>query len=343
MEALFRAWKPSSRSAFQKKKEEPAPSGEQYERVQLEHYPLGQPVGVDLYRQNDGTDTYVLIADKQKVLDEITRRNILKYTMGMVFKQKDKGPAPSETGVIRQIVSRSDLTTSAKVRVISTTAYTLCKEIFEKPLSSETFKRSNELLDAVCFMLDSATSSQTILSQIVNHNPTLFHKSVNAVFYATELARRLGLSIEDMRGLGIGMMLRDLGMLKMPKALIIRSGPMTQYMQALLWKHTQIGAQSLLQTDFDVNAYLPVVLYHHERMDGSGYPKGLKRGDIPATAQIAGLTDSFVAIASRNLAQGKERPGFEALKTLAQEVPTRFDRTFWEKFVPMFEGPPTSS
>lgn len=114
--------------------------------------------------------------------------------------------------------------------------------------------------------------------------------------YAMRLAHRLGLSAEEVDNIGVGGLLHDIGKIGLSDRIFSnKTACLHGDMLAEVRRHPEIGV-SLLE-GFDL--LLPVlecVQYHHERMDGSGYPCGLKAHEIPLTAKIIGVVDCFDAI-----------------------------------------------
>ena len=116
--------------------------------------------------------------------------------------------------------------------------------------------------------------------------------------YATALGRRLGLGEEDLQALHRGGFLHDIGMLTVPDALLNKSEALEPEEFEIVKSHTTVG-ESLCAPLRSLHAVRPIIRSHHERLDGSGYPDGLKGNDIPLVAQIIGVVDVFDAITSR--------------------------------------------
>jgi response regulator RpfG family c-di-GMP phosphodiesterase len=115
--------------------------------------------------------------------------------------------------------------------------------------------------------------------------------------YALEIARTMGWS-EDMLGsLAKGAHLHDIGKLGIPDGILLKPGPLTTDERKLMQRHVQIGFDLVADIAFLADA-AEIVLTHHERYDGSGYPRGLKRDEILPSARIFAVADSFDAITS---------------------------------------------
>lgn len=111
------------------------------------------------------------------------------------------------------------------------------------------------------------------------------------------LGRELGLGEEDMDTLHRGGLLHDIGKIATPAEVLDFSGKLDPDMRAIMEKHPEEGAR-ILEPIRAFRPILPIVLYHHERWNGSGYPRGLKGLEIPPLARLVAVADVFDAMAS---------------------------------------------
>jgi len=113
--------------------------------------------------------------------------------------------------------------------------------------------------------------------------------------YSVALGEKLGLP-EDLRvALRRGGLVHDIGKLAVPEHILLKPGPLTPEERKIMEQHTIIGERicSPLRSFRDV---LPIIRHHHEKWDGSGYPDGLEREQIPLTARILQITDIYDAL-----------------------------------------------
>jgi putative two-component system response regulator len=116
--------------------------------------------------------------------------------------------------------------------------------------------------------------------------------------YATALGRRLGLGEEDVQALHRGGFLHDIGMLAVPDSVLNKTEALDLEEYETIKAHTTIG-ESLCAPLRSLQAVRPIIRSHHERLDGSGYPDGLRGDEIPVLAQIISVVDVFDAITSQ--------------------------------------------
>ncbi|MEO7133788.1 MAG: HD domain-containing phosphohydrolase [Vicinamibacterales bacterium] len=113
--------------------------------------------------------------------------------------------------------------------------------------------------------------------------------------YAAALGTQAGLPASDIEALERGGYLHDVGKIGVPDAILLKPGPLTRDEYTRMKLHTTIG-ERLCGDLRSLRSVRGIVRHHHERMDGSGYPDGLKGDAISLTAQIVGLVDAYDAM-----------------------------------------------
>jgi HD-GYP domain-containing protein (c-di-GMP phosphodiesterase class II) len=167
---------------------------------------------------------------------------------------------------------------------------TQAEQILEKIWPGETGQRIYAVLLDWCRDLDSRDSYS-------GGHATLCTE------YGIMLARRLHLDHRNVAGLWVAGHVYDLGKIAVPEEVLRRTGPLTPAEMVMMRNHVTSG-YGLLKDWPLLRAsprwlwrfVLDVVLHHHERWDGDGYPKGLRGNDIPLGARITGITDAFSAM-----------------------------------------------
>jgi response regulator RpfG family c-di-GMP phosphodiesterase len=121
--------------------------------------------------------------------------------------------------------------------------------------------------------------------------------SERVALYATHLGSRLGLSRDELHLLYTGGILHDIGKIGIPDVILNKPAKLTSDEFVVMQRHPELGRAILNQVTSFSNI-LPIIFYHHERMDGQGYPMGLSGDDIPFLARILSVVDSFEAMTS---------------------------------------------
>jgi len=115
--------------------------------------------------------------------------------------------------------------------------------------------------------------------------------------YAVALAESFGMPAEEIEGVRVAALLHDVGKLGVPDHILAKKGPLTAEETDKVRIHSQLGADILAHVPFPYPV-ASLVLCHHERWDGSGYPTGLSGSDIPMGARILSVVDQFVSLTS---------------------------------------------
>ena len=151
--------------------------------------------------------------------------------------------------------------------------------------------------------------------------------------YAAGLASALGMPESEIQGVKTAALLHDIGKLAVPEHILSKPGPLTQEEFHKIRVHPQVGAEIISAVPFPYPV-APLILSHHERWDGKGYPAGLKGDDIPLGARILSVVDHFDAMTS-DRPYHKAMSSDAALALLNQEKGKALDPTVLETFVRM--------
>jgi diguanylate cyclase (GGDEF)-like protein len=158
------------------------------------------------------------------------------------------------------------------------------------------------------------------------------HNHIRRVqLYAVGLARAVGMSEHEIRGVKTAALLHDIGKLAVPEHILAKPGPLTPEEFQKVRIHPQVGAGIISAVPFPYPV-APLILSHHERWDGRGYPAGLRERDIPVGARVLSIVEYFDALTS-------ERPYHQAMSfdgaisLLQQEAGKALDPQMVETFV----------
>jgi len=158
--------------------------------------------------------------------------------------------------------------------------------------------------------------------------------SSRVVEYTLEIARRMGIAGKELDAIKYGAMLHDVGKIGVKDAILHKPGSLTPEEWEEMRKHSGTGYEMLKDVKLLKNA-LPVILHHHERYDGEGYPAGLAKEDIPIGARIFAIADTLDAMTS-------SRPYRKALpyEVAYEEIVKNSGAQFDPKVVEVFTGIP---
>ncbi|MEP6495893.1 MAG: HD domain-containing phosphohydrolase [bacterium] len=174
-------------------------------------------------------------------------------------------------------------------------------DFLTKPFDSDELRarvRSLTRLKRYTDELDSAESVITSLALTVEARDTSTDGHCHRLAqYATTLGEAAGEGPEALAALERGGYLHDVGKIGIPDAVLLKPGKLSADETAIMRQHTLIG-ERLCGNLRSLAPVRPIVRHHHERLDGSGYPDGLRGSSIPLAAQIVGIVDTFDAVTS---------------------------------------------
>jgi HD-GYP domain-containing protein (c-di-GMP phosphodiesterase class II) len=170
----------------------------------------------------------------------------------------------------------------------------------------------------------------------------VFHHSIASAVWAVILGRHLGFDRHGLDTLAIGGLLLDIGKAKLPAVMTTRAGKLTASEYGTMQKHVGLSLDVVRLTP-GINAdVLAMIEGHHERHDGSGYPKGLRGSDIPVFARIGGLVDCYDAMTSPRPWAAAKSP-YDAIRELNTMAGVQFQKEMVEQFVQALGMFPTGS
>ncbi|AMA74587.1 MULTISPECIES: HD-GYP domain-containing protein [Aneurinibacillus] len=170
----------------------------------------------------------------------------------------------------------------------------------------------------------------------------LFHHSVNVAVLAGIIGLAKGYNREQLMDLGVGALLFDIGMIMLPKDLWNKKTMLTEEERAYIENHTEDGF-NILRYQYDMSLLSAhCALQHHERYNGSGYPRKLEKDQIHEYAQIVGIADVYDALTSHRSHRQHYTPN-EALEYLFASGNTLFDLELVKLFVKHIAAYPIAS
>jgi putative nucleotidyltransferase with HDIG domain len=159
--------------------------------------------------------------------------------------------------------------------------------------------------------------------------------SQNMAAISSQLARRMGRSEQESQEIYWAALLHDIGKIGVEDRILRKPDRLNADEWQVIKKHPEIGAK-IVQGMTGLDAVAPLILCHHERMDGSGYPKGLKGEQIPFGARIIAVVDSFSAIIEGRVYQPK-RAVQDAIDELVSKRGSQFDSDVVDNLILMIK------
>jgi HD-GYP domain-containing protein (c-di-GMP phosphodiesterase class II) len=178
-------------------------------------------------------------------------------------------------------------------------------------------------------------SIRTLVSVINAKDRYTFGHSERVTDHAMKLAARFGLPQEQIHLLGYAAFLHDIGKIEIDRQVLNKVERLTDEEWKMIQHHPEWGSK-IVKAMPKLRPIVPVILYHHENFDGSGYPNGLKGHAIPILARIIRVADSYDAMVSHRPYK-KSLSMAEALDEIRTYSGTQFDPELADVFIEMIQ------
>lgn len=170
------------------------------------------------------------------------------------------------------------------------------------------------------------------LSRLKSFDEYTYHHSLNVAVLSIALGRSLGLVRDELRRLGIGAILHDVGKMRVPQEILNKPGKFTAEEFSVMKTHTFRGAKLLLESEEMEKECSAVALNHHERYSGNGYPRGIAGMAIGKPGLISAIADVYDAMTTRRVYDPGTTPQ-EALGRLFEWGGAEFHPVYVQKFI----------
>lgn len=209
-----------------------------------------------------------------------------------------KGIGPTSSSAEQPKSHQSSTTADIGAALTKTTG--MVRSIFSNAASSICIDRQQveAVVDVVDQLLYTRPASVLSLTKLKTKDEISFQHSVAVCALVGLFARHLKLNSDLVRILSVGGLLHDIGKIRVPTAILTKTDALTAHEMAVMQTHPREGYAMLARTKGLPEIVGKMCLHHHEKLDGSGYPDGLKDGQVGAAARIVAICDVFDALTS---------------------------------------------
>ena len=184
-------------------------------------------------------------------------------------------------------------------------------------------------------MVDSVLRNSTAMSLLARMQEKDDYTSSHAMacsIWALVFGRHLGLDRDALAAVGLGGLLLDVGKTKLPEALLKKTGKLTDEERALINSHVGHGLDIIRKAPGLDRRVIDMVATHHERFDGSGYPRGWQGNKIPIFGRIGGIVDSYAAMTS-DQPYSPAKSSYDAMREFKALSDKHFQAEMVEQFI----------
>jgi len=188
----------------------------------------------------------------------------------------------------------------------SKTAYLIAAKVLaplfvrEDFLDHDGFATTRKVMESIALgLLEDEEMIWAMVATMLKHTATHTH-AINTAVYGIALARSIPLgSQEAIRGVALGGLIHDIGMNRVPRAVLDKAGPLNDLEWRLVRGHAKAGYDMVVRAMGHPPSYAHIIAEHHERCDGSGYPEGRTGSSIALDSQLVAIVDAFDALTTR--------------------------------------------
>jgi HD-GYP domain-containing protein (c-di-GMP phosphodiesterase class II) len=292
----------------------------------------------DLYAKIKGD--YRLFAAKGAVFTEEHARLFKKNRIRLYISAKDFESAKNYLDMyLIEVLIDPLVSPKVKADIVYSTSIKSIRQVFEgtnERTLSDLEKNSKNTIKLI--LSDGRVINDLI--KITSHDHFTYTHSVKVGIYGTALAINLfqnKINEHNIAELSRGFFLHDIGMAKVPSKILDKKGPLTKSDWEIIKKHPIWGHDRLTKTNYLSREAAAIILYHHERFDGNGYPFQKAGDSIPLYSKICAIADTFESLTSTRPFRKPKNP-FEALSIMQQEMVKEFDPQLFRAFIKLL-GP----
>ncbi|MEZ4743105.1 MAG: HD domain-containing protein [Bdellovibrionota bacterium] len=231
-----------------------------------------------------------------------------------------------------------DTQSEPRKRILSLTdaGYELTRILYDYPLDATTLSKVTEVGHAMIDTIQEDRTCVAALGKLVNHDYYTYYHSARVAAYALAIAVQQGLSQHQrLEELAIGCLLHDIGKSKVDQKIITKAQSLNSEEWKIMRKHPEYG-DGIVKEAILSSVPRGIILHHHERMDGSGYPHGLASRELLPEVKIAAFADTFDALTTNRPYQNS-RTRFEALDLIRFKLLDGLDREAFKAMVAILE------
>lgn len=194
-------------------------------------------------------------------------------------------------------------------------------DVFE---TKKVIQRIDTIVDALIESLFSEDDALVNINDLKSYDDYTYHHSLSVAVLSLAIGQHLCFNSTDLKRLGVCAMMHDIGKTAIPVDIIRKPSRLSDQEFQLIKTHSTAGYEYLFQSAIGDEEIWRAVLHHHEKLDGSGYPLGLKSGDIPPWSNIISVADVYDALTSNRPYRKPMQPS-EAIEYIMGGIGSMFD------------------
>ncbi len=309
-----------------------------YKKVRLNHISLkalesGRTYNYPIYYKNKENIFKVLIAidtsftnETEEKIETLNIRDV--YVLTKNHKQYEKDTQE----YLSKLIYDDKITNKLKSQIIHEMASDTINELFLGELNTDKIERSSELVnDTINLILNDKSAVKAMLG-VTSYDYYTYTHCVNVSIYAVGFAAYLNLDKKDIYTIGMAAILHDIGKKDIPNEIVNKNGKLTDDEFKTMQNHPSYGVKILKALGETDKLMLDIIEQHHEKLDGSGYPYGLKDKEIHLFSQIITIADIFDALTTKRSYKDALN-SYRALVIMESQMTKELNKKLFKKFI----------
>ena len=293
-------------------------------------------IDFDLYLSNgtNGHANYVLFCRGNEKFSEERGQDLFNRNIDKLYissEDTEKYLKYQERN-LNKIVQDSRISSKEKSIVVYDVARNITADLLNDPKSGQHTERASEWISNTVSHIFNDEENINSLFHVLSNNYHVYTHSINVAVIGLLFGKYISLKEDDLNSLGVGLLLHDIGKVKIHPDIINKSGRLTEEEFRAIKRHSKAGLDHLEYRGNIDGRCLKVVIQHHENYDGSGYPYNISGNNIHLFGRIARIIDVYDAMTSNRSYAAAKRP-FAVLAEMKQKMSNCFDGELLKDFI----------
>jgi putative nucleotidyltransferase with HDIG domain len=287
----------------------------------------------NIYRQID-EKIFSILLNKNEIFTKSTECFFVDENIAKLYiKSEDKNQYYDYLQKhISDFLNNDKINIDIKASLIKEIASETMNDLFQSDVNCENLLKIDSVVNnSISLILNDKNAMYSML-KVTSYDYYTYTHCIDVATYAIGFGSFLNLRKEEIELLGKAAMLHDLGKKSIPHKIITKKGTLTKEEFEIVKQHPSLSVKILKENNEKNSRLLSLIEQHHEKCDGTGYPKGLKENQIDYLAKIIAVCDVFNALTTRRTY--KERmSSFNTFKIMCSEMNTHLCKDTLKKFI----------
>lgn len=284
---------------------------------------------------------FVLYTKSGQTFSNRHRERLLMSGVKEVYVQSSEKPSYDKyvEENLGSILLNENLPPEEKSKVFYDASSSVINEIFSQKLPSSIrstqFERISSIVkDSIQFL--SEGKSLSAIAPFISHDYKTYTHCLHVFIFTVTMLHTYGMGEQDLFECGLGALLHDIGKTRIPPRILNKRGSLTTDERTVIMEHPLYGVSLCAHIPLTQNS-INCILFHHEKMDGSGYPAGLQGTDIPVAVRVIAVADIYDALTTAR-PYADAMPPYEALTLMRHEMRSHLDMDVFKRLVAVLGG-----